>query len=152
MYICVLFLIRYYIFTNIINNIWIPLSNYLYYIYNALASPRRSSNTSFKRKLCWQEQGADLSAYERPLCLGGPGDKRIRDFTPKLADQTTNGSRGNAGGCPNASGPSNPPKTGRPDAAANGNPGQGPKDSLTYFWKLLFFCSLSFSLFLSLSL
>ena len=42
---------------------------------------RRSSTTSFKRKLAWEEKGADLSSYERPLCLGGPGDKRIKDFS-----------------------------------------------------------------------
>ena len=74
-----------------------------------------------------------MSAYERPLCLGGPGDKRIRDFTPKLADQNTNGSQGNAGACPNARGTSNPPKTGRPSAETSGNPGlgPGPKDLLT---------------------
>ena len=41
----------------------------------------RSSTTSFKRKLAWEEKGADLSSYERPLCLGGPGDKRIKDFS-----------------------------------------------------------------------
>ena len=98
--------------------------------YNTCAPLRRSSNTSFKRKLSWEEKGADLSAYERPLCLGGPGDKRIRDFTPKLADQNSNGSQGNSGACPKAHSTSDLPKTGRPSAATDEHPGQGPKDLL----------------------
>ena len=62
---------------------------------------RRSSSTAFKRKLAWQQEGADLSAYDAPVCLGGPADKRIRDFTPQMGKKdalnigpsTANGSK-----------------------------------------------------------
>ena len=37
-----------------------------------------------KRRLSWQEEGADLDSYAQPSCLGGPADKRNRDFTAKL--------------------------------------------------------------------
>jgi len=43
---------------------------------------RRSSTTACKRKISWEEQGASLDAFDQPACVGGPGDKRIRDFAP----------------------------------------------------------------------
>ena len=55
------------------------------------ASVRRSSTTSSKRKLAWEEKGADLSAFDAPRVLGGPGDKRILDFGPR--DTTGSGSK-----------------------------------------------------------
>ena len=45
---------------------------------------RRRSTTGLKRKLTWQEDGADLAAYEQPLALGGPSDKRGRDFSATM--------------------------------------------------------------------
>ena len=39
--------------------------------------------TTAKRKLAWEEQGADLSCFDRPSILGGPGDKRVKDFSVK---------------------------------------------------------------------
>ena len=37
-----------------------------------------------KRKLTWQEEGADFAAYEQPVALGGPSDKRGRDFSANM--------------------------------------------------------------------
>ena len=54
---------------------------------------RRSSSTAFKRKIAWQQEGSDLSAYDAPVCLGGPADKRIRDFTPDMGPSSAGGSK-----------------------------------------------------------
>ena len=55
---------------------------------------RRSSTSAFKRKLTWQEEGsgADLAAFDQPMCLGGPGDKRGRDFAAKV-DSSADGAK-----------------------------------------------------------
>lgn len=47
-----------------------------------------------KRKLAWQEEGsgADLAAFDQPMCLGGPGDKRGRDFVAKV-DSSADGAK-----------------------------------------------------------
>ena len=78
---------------------------------------RRSSTTSSKRKLTWEEQGAaaDLSAFDAPRVLGGPGDKRIRDFGPRDTTGST------------------PP----PQKKAKADPGGGPcfERSTHFVWK-----------------
>ncbi|CAL1174058.1 unnamed protein product [Cladocopium goreaui] len=58
------------------------------------ASQKRRSTSSMKRKLAWQEEGsgADLAAFDQPMCLGGPGDKRGRDFVAKV-DSSADGAK-----------------------------------------------------------
>ena len=53
-----------------------------------------------KRKIAWQEEcsGKDLAAFDQPMCLGGPGDRRGRDFVAKIdssADGAKSTSKGN---------------------------------------------------------